>query len=601
MHIEISVTNFKAIGATTAIDVRPITLLFGVNSSGKSSFLHSLLLLQHIVRGGDPNSHRTSRAALSMDVGGRRQYAYLGRTEQPTSWTVRLDPPPFSYEPQRFFQPPWLKGTLQATLSVDSSTVTSTRGQRHPYSFGIQDDSGSILSVHTAGAQRRFSLEFLDHPAVTEVVAQIHRYLHEDGVCEPVLAGEQLRNILNGVLSTLYSLRPFPTWFTEPGQILGRAPADATSGGLILQAHRVSEKLRDAVRLLCQFASANKLSFERLDLLCFLLQETDGREEEDDWNRFAEYWTESGANDRICRLDDDHLLGDGLTALSLEDDIRELLDEYSNLAEQLLWYGFSRTKEIDYLGPLRSIPGREGVTSTEAHGTGETGVGDWAALVNNEGLRQTVNEWLGFGRLGSSLEIAVKRVYREDTVRNALEAIAKAKAADPETVLDAMVEESKSVTLLDTRRGREVSIVDVGVGIAQVLPVLVRALDWESGIHVVEQPELHLHPALQADLADVFIAGAFGVTRGGKRENTKSFILETHSEHLILRLLRRIRETSEDRVPEGLALRPEEVAVYYAVPAEAGVHFVRMEVSTEGDFTTPWPEGFFPERLRELE
>jgi AAA15 family ATPase/GTPase len=81
--------------------------------------------------------------------------------------------------------------------------------------------------------------------------------------------------------------------------------------------------------------------------------------------------------------------------------------------------------------------------------------------------------------------------------------------------------------------------------VSQVLPVLVAAYASQGSILAMEQPEIHLHPALQAELGDVFIESALG-----PRGNT--FILETHSEHLILRLLRRIRETTNGELPPDL-------------------------------------------------
>jgi predicted ATPase len=97
--------------------------------------------------------------------------------------------------------------------------------------------------------------------------------------------------------------------------------------------------------------------------------------------------------------------------------------------------------------------------------------------------------------------------------------------------------------------GFKVEIEDVGVGISQVIPVLVAcwqiahgsggemADDWCQTVHI-QQPELHLHPKLQAQLGDVFLKSireSGGIDRG-------FFLLESHSEHLLLRILRRIRE-----------------------------------------------------------
>jgi predicted ATPase len=111
---------------------------------------------------------------------------------------------------------------------------------------------------------------------------------------------------------------------------------------------------------------------------------------------------------------------------------------------------------------------------------------------------------------------------------------------------------------------------------------------------LIEQPELHLHPALQAELGDVFIESALG-------KNKNTFLIETHSEHLILRLLRRIRETTESELEEGdNPLRPEDVAVIYAKPTEKGTELIELRITEDGDFADKWPDGFFAERAKEL-
>ena len=110
----------------------------------------------------------------------------------------------------------------------------------------------------------------------------------------------------------------------------------------------------------------------------------------------------------------------------------------------------------------------------------------------------------------------------------------------------------------------------------------------------IEQPELHLHPAQQAELGDVFIESALG-----ERKNT--FLLETHSEHLILRMLRRVRETTEGKLPAGFTpVRPEDVSVVFVEPTAKGSVVRQLPVTPDGDFGAPWPGGFFAERFQDL-
>lgn len=145
------------------------------------------------------------------------------------------------------------------------------------------------------------------------------------------------------------------------------------------------------------------------------------------------------------------------------------------------------------------------------------------------------------------------------------------------------VEIVNELVLMDIRSKTNVTHRDVGIGISQVLPVLVMAYASRGKLLAMEQPEIHLHPGLQAELADVFVESATG-----ERQNT--FILETHSEHLILRLMRRIREGK---------LKPEDVGVVFVDPTSQGSRFVELQIDEEGDFIDEWPGGFFEESFHE--
>jgi predicted ATPase len=131
---------------------------------------------------------------------------------------------------------------------------------------------------------------------------------------------------------------------------------------------------------------------------------------------------------------------------------------------------------------------------------------------------------------------------------------------------------------------RELSnLADVGYGVSQILPVLLGGYGLpRDSLFMVEQPELHIHPKAQAELGEFFCSL---VKRGVQS------IVETHSEHLILRI--------QQKVGSG-ELNPEDVAVSFINPTPQGKEIVDLPLNRDGLFTKPWPGGFFEERRSEV-
>ncbi len=142
------------------------------------------------------------------------------------------------------------------------------------------------------------------------------------------------------------------------------------------------------------------------------------------------------------------------------------------------------------------------------------------------------------------------------------------------------------VRLIDTHRKEPINVglPDVGFGISQLLPFVVQSLVSEKRILSIEQPEVHVHPKLQADLGDLLAECI-------KEPRQNQFIVETHSEHLILRLQRLVRQEK---------IKPEDISVIYISRRPDGAKAERLHLDKDGDFIDDWPNGFFPERLREL-
>ncbi len=78
--------NFKAFAETQNIPIRPLTLIFGANSSGKSSIIHGLLFAQNALETGELDTHRMRIGGESVDLGGFRQYIHRREGERRMHW-----------------------------------------------------------------------------------------------------------------------------------------------------------------------------------------------------------------------------------------------------------------------------------------------------------------------------------------------------------------------------------------------------------------------------------------------------------------------------------------------------------------------------------
>lgn len=127
-----------------------------------------------------------------------------------------------------------------------------------------------------------------------------------------------------------------------------------------------------------------------------------------------------------------------------------------------------------------------------------------------------------------------------------------------------------------------VDIPDVGMGVSQVLPVIVELFYAPAGsIIIMEQPELHLHPNAQAGLADVIIDAIHA--REDYEERRIQLIIETHSEHFLRRLQRRMAED---------VLKNDEFSAYFVNSDKYPATLEKLQVDIFGNIDN-WPKNFF--------
>ena len=111
----IKIGNFKAFAEPQSIPIRPLTLIYGANSSGKSSILHSLILARHAQDTGNLDIHRTNIGGEAVDLGGFRQYVHRRDVSRKVVWSMELDTGDFS---DLLGDLPSLKNNISVSFSV---------------------------------------------------------------------------------------------------------------------------------------------------------------------------------------------------------------------------------------------------------------------------------------------------------------------------------------------------------------------------------------------------------------------------------------------------------------------------------------------------
>jgi predicted ATPase len=246
--------------------------------------------------------------------------------------------------------------------------------------------------------------------------------------------------------------------------------------------------------------------------------------------------------------------------------------EVSKIDSSFLRFNFhfeAFIERITYLGPLREHPKRTYLWSGSAPRLiGKSGEQAIDALIAAErrgrpsdhpSLVSDVSNWLE--RLGLASNLTVDTINKEKGFY------------EPRVRI--------------TEHSEPVNIADAGFGVSQVLPVIVQLfLVPEYSIVLLEQPEIHLHPSAQSELADLFLE----VTE--KRH--LQLIIETHSEYLLTRLQRRIAEATAEFAS------PENIQLYFIELTDDGSQATEVRANEFGEIEN-WPEGFFGDRIGDLD
>lgn len=488
-HVEI--TNFKGVGEKVRIPIAPITLLFGANSTGKSTILHALHYAYEVLAHQNLDVDVSERSGNNINLGGFQNLLHNRDLSQELCLALGLDfseidIPEFSSSDKALNLSPFVENAC-VRFAVRWSPLDN-KPYVSFYEVEINEVPAARLTVE-AGRKEVVALYNMKHPLVKEIWdAQL--------------------------------IDSFEQW------------------------------------LPIQIANLNTAIPK--------------------WGERLEY----------VEREDATYISDGDLILS-----QVLVGVGSVLAEYL--------SKLRYIGPIRSIMPRnyEGVKTTSQQDWSDGSAAWDAMLTGSPGFVRAVGGWLE-SRFESGYRLHLKQYKEVDIVSPIASTILLRGTFDAPEELERYFETlpvKRRLTLVKPETNEEFSLHDVGVGLSQLIPVIATSLLPSSEFVCVEQPELHIHPAMQTVLGDLFASQI--------ADRNCLFLIETHSEHLILRLLRRIRETYnyEPTPPLTPSLTAKDLSVVYVETGEGGgVKLTPVKVSEDGEFETRWPKGFFDERAAEL-
>lgn len=545
MLISLEIENFKGISTRQRIDFAPLTLLFGANSAGKSTILQALLYLHEAIQRGSADVDRTELGGDVLELGGFARLVHRHDLER--TIVLRAEFAAFD-NLERLGRD--LNGFPFPDLEddIDSAWIELTMAFRTAATF-----RGAVVDRATIGVNGdREPLVWLELGPSLREGKLLHARINLGHALLATEAREHQDAIITETDGMSRSVRTFhaPAEVTEewekiaiPEEVLHRVlDGDGYGGGTGAGAGLGDGSGFGDGRSLPVFALARS----RMSAL----------PPPDESIRVIPNGEDSPEN------------------ASAADQVRTFLEMVVlGTTAQLA----SVLRDATYIGPLRAIPPRGFLYERAGRvANWADGLAAWDLLLSDrQDCVRHANHWLR--RLGAGCQVVVQQLFD--------------RGADAEDLSQGHVDKTVRRLLLDTGVTTLVLPSEVGAGISQVVPVIVAALEGHAGLTMIEQPELHIHPVLQTNLGDLFIVASV----------RRQFLIETHSEHLILRALRRIRETNAGELNDGdPPFTPDKLSVIYVEATADGTTFKQLRVDEVGEFVDRWPHGFFEERAEEL-
>ena len=537
------VRNFKSIEYSDEIIFPKLTILLGSNSSGKSSIFQPLLLMKQ--------TFEAEESSMPLVLNG--PYIKLGEFEDfihkkqlSNSFSIKFNFKPNikklykcnvcdkNYKMKKWFlkhvknNHPKYWNVFQNKISKDEYHLNKIESLKFEYRFDSKTRTINLSELEFENPPITLGLNLsllrikqLKNKVVLEAISENNAKIYSKEIIIPKDAGSLDHNV---IIDLIFNSIVRPYYFFNYTDYQGK---QSKNENIALLDKDLGDVLKSKMR---EYSKKSK-DAEMKNYIVY---------------KFL-------TNDRS--LDEDQK-----TALSVEYRLNLITQELKNCLKGVSMF----LKGVHHVGALRSWPeriyfgtgGKPSYVGTKGEFTQEMFWLD--KRIGHDKLIDKINNWLSELKFNVELEVVQVRgdIYQLNVKQN----------------------------------GLSINIADVGFGLSQILPIIAECLNYSSediqfyGPHfsrqkigkfvISEQPEIHLNPMIQAQLGDLFIEIA---------DSNMSLLIETHSEHIISRVQRRVADET---------LKPEDISIYFISKNKNKSIVKKISMSPNGTFDY-WPDGFF--------
>jgi len=514
---KLSLQNFKAFKELNDLEFKPITILCGTNSCGKSSILQSLLLFKQTIESQNIDQVLQTNGKI-IRLGKFSNIFFRNNLNNPLKISLELD-----FCPKEFYAPGKTKSRSITSILRDIIEEVDTPGDRIP-SREILNSNFRIkytvkLKVINDKKSKKSNQFLIPEEIGVSIFMESERSLITKKLPRNSVKSSLLSSVEKNVEINLRHLN-------DDQYNIFHSMQEIFLSGVI------RKKSKDPIVASIEFANLFPISFE-------IISKDDSQK---DYRGYSIDPFSSGSEREILRK----------------------LYRVSDLLQLLL-------SSCRYIGPLREQPQRRYIYENEVSEVGYRG--ENAAYIYMAEKDKPIELGCYYNNDRKRFDFLFSSFTLSEYLKTWFQ-ILGVSGFDTDPASDEVISLSLGA---DPFSNTVVNVADVGFGISQIFPILLEGIRMDAGqTLLLEQPEIHLHPKLQMQMADFFISLALC---------DKNMIIETHSDHIINRLIRRIVED------DSLNLK-NLIKIYFVKQSEDGSLCEEIQIDDSMGIVN-WPDGFF--------